>query len=527
MAHTFCRTASLGLALATFALTACGGNATDGAACAAGQPNCTPAPGNACAAIDTDGDGYSDDVEIAIQSDANDAADSPAARGQLVFVVPYQGAPSPPHHDVVTTTKLARADVAILLDTTGSMTGTTTRLKPQLATMVSELASEVPSLAFGVAGFGDFPYASHDNSDRDRPFYLVHRMMTAHTDAGLASITNALTHQGSHMGYGAWLTIMRGGDEPEQGWEALRQTATGVGITYPHPWNEGETLATPAFSAATAYPQAIPEGEEAGDLGGYGFRRDSLPIIIQITDTSFHAGGWTAPTPNAATRQEAIAAVKQIGGKVIGMMASGNRTGLADLRYAVSQTNGFVTPAAWGTGSERPENCPVDKCCLQAVDAYPPPQPDPVDGRCELIFSSDFYSYHVASMVVQAVVAIARGMTFTIAAAMRDDAADAVDTAPLVQSVVAVPDGACAQLQAADQDGDGVADSYLHVTGGTDVCFRLNAAPNGHIPPQPTAQAYKATLVLTGDGVAAFSPQDVWFVVPGEGCADGPAPPVF
>jgi hypothetical protein len=41
--------------------------------------------------------------------------------------------------------------------------------------------------------------------------------------------------------------------------------------------------------------------------------------------------------------------------------------------------------------------------------------------------------------------------------------------------------------------------------------------------PDSGARRYRATLQLTGDGVASFASREVWFVVPSEACA----PPVL
>ena len=171
-------------------------------ACGSGQPNgggddegCDPelgtCGGDGCNSPDTDGDGWSDEVEIAMETSAADAADNPNARGQLVFVMPFKAEPRPAAHDVDATAKLSRADVAILLDTTGSMVGTASRIQGELAEIVEGLEAEIPDVAFGAAGYGDFPVYDNGNSQYDVPFYLVHRVMTAKTAAGLASITQS------------------------------------------------------------------------------------------------------------------------------------------------------------------------------------------------------------------------------------------------------------------------------------------------------------------------------------------------
>src|SRR5688500_706357 len=51
--------------------------------------------GDGCDLPDRDGDTWSDEVEVAMETSPTDAADHPDARGQLVFVMPYQAPPRP------------------------------------------------------------------------------------------------------------------------------------------------------------------------------------------------------------------------------------------------------------------------------------------------------------------------------------------------------------------------------------------------------------------------------------------------
>ncbi len=100
-----------------------------------------------CVTSDTDGDGWSDEVETAMETSPTEADDNPPARDQLVFVMPYQAEPRPAAHDIDATAKLQRADVAILLDTTGSMLGTTARIQGELAEMATLLHAEIEDVA--------------------------------------------------------------------------------------------------------------------------------------------------------------------------------------------------------------------------------------------------------------------------------------------------------------------------------------------------------------------------------------------
>ncbi len=501
-----------------------GGGGDDGPGGGGGMP-CDPAVErctDGCVTTDTDGDGWSDEVEAAMETSPTDDADNPPARDQLVFVVPFQAAPSPGAHDIEATAKLQRADVAILLDTTGSMTGTTTRIQGELAEMATLLATEVDDIAIGAAGYGDFPVYDGANSHVDVPFYLVHRMMTVRTAAGLASITGSFRARNIFDGIGNWFSIMRGGDEPEQHWEALRQAATGMGITYPGPYMNSPPQSIAPFNAATAYPATAPMGEETGSIGGFGFRRDATPIIIQITDTNAHAGGLTTTTPVSATRPVALAALGQIGARVIGIMAW-ITVGHDDLTAITLDTGGTVAPTAWGVPPERPANCPIGKCCVVAEDSPARPQPDPINGQCALVFQADRYTSNLAPMVAQAVVAVSRGAMFEIGAELRDDLTDELDVSNFVDRVEALPSGACTGAAVTDLDSDGTPDAFTAVIGGSKVCFRVVPSKNDSVPGTDVARRYRGIVQLTGDGVASFSTREVWFVVPTAACT----PPIF
>jgi hypothetical protein len=475
--------------------------------------------GDGCSSPDTDGDGWSDEVEIAMETSAADSADNPG--DQLVFVMPYKAEPRPAKQDIDDAAKLARADVAILLDTTGSMAGTAAQIQGELAEIVTGLSAEVEDIAFGAAGYGDFPVYDNGNSHYDVPFYLVHRVMTARTAAGLASINTSFRYRGIADGLGNWFSVMRGGDEPEQHWEGLRQAAKGIGIAYPDPFTPTTMRSIAAFNGATAYPAQPPMGEEIGTIGGLGFRRDATPIIIQITDTNAQPGGLTTTNPVSATRAVALQALRDIGARVVGVMAWFT-VGHDDLTAMTIDTGGMVPPTAWGT-TDRPTNCPIGKCCVVAEDEVFRPQPDPINGLCPLVFQADRYSMNLSKMIVQAVTAIARGAKFRIGTELRDDPADAVDARTFVDKVEALPEGACAGQAVADTNNDGVPDAFTAAVGGSKVCFRITPKPNTTIENGGAAVRYRATLQLTGDGVGSFASREVFFVVPSKACT----PPVL
>ena len=494
---------------------------------ACGDPGGSNPDWEECRADDADGDGASDSIEVALATDPADPADNPDARGMVVFLMPYQAPPEPTSRDLSLEVRLSRADVAILLDTSGSMAGTVARIQNHLAGLVTRLAAEVDDLGFGAAGYGDIPMDDNANSYADVPFYLVHRIMTAKSEAGLRSIVRSFDYRNIITdGTGPWFAIMRGGDEPEQGWEALRQAATGVGLVYPDAWDEG-TQEVPAFDPDAAHPSPPVDGEEVGTRGGLGFRDDALPILIQITDTEHHDQPVADTTPALATRSTAFEALAAIGAKVVGNMAW-KVEGHDDLVAVAKATGARVPPETWGVeGGDRPDNCPADRCCLVGNDpdtASPEvqPLPDP-DGLCTLVFQSDRYDTNLGELMARAVLSIARAGRFAVGALLRDDPSDDLDVAAAFGArIEAIALGDCFGATATDTDGDGRADSFPDLPTGSSACFRLSVSSNTSVAPGPAARAYRATLRVTGDGVAAFSTAEVHFVVPGTTCEGEP-----
>jgi hypothetical protein len=467
---------------------------------------------------DRDGDGWSDAVEESVGTSTDDAKDNPPSRGLHVVVVPFEQDPSG-GVDLDAKTKLARADVGVLLDTTGSMTGTVTRLRPQLPALFAELGSEIEDVAVGLAGYGDFPMNDGANSQYDVPFYLVHRMTTIRTQAGMDSLVAAAAGKNVIVdGVGPWFASMRGGDEPEQGWEALRQAITGVGLTYPTSF--GSTARVPPFSATTAHPKTAPAGEELGVRGGMGFREDATPILLMISDTNNHVASMPGTQPPSATRDDALVALRAAHARVVGLMAW-KVTGHDDLTWIADATGAKVAPDAWGAGSARPSDCPAGKCCVVADDPASGSvvQPDPIAGECRLVFQSDRYDTNLASTIARAIAAVARGVPSAVSAEVRDGTADSVD----------VNDAFVERIEARNDPGSPCAGravegaTFASVVPGDAACFRLVPKRNDTVrTDERTAQRFDAKLTLRADGIASLRATDVAFVVPPAGeCARG------
>lgn len=465
-------------------------------------PEEPPAAEPGCVVHDSDGDGVPDEVELALGSGANDASSSP----EVPYFVAWPSGPSPASHTLEATAELRRADVVFLLDTTGSMYGVALGMAAGIAEMIATLAGEVDDLAFALAGFGDLPTYSARN---DVPFYLVHRMMTARTPEGLASLVDATEVRNIvGNGVGPWFAIMNGGDLPEHVWEGLRQTATGEGLLYPLHDTTALTEMVPPFWGQTAHPPSIPAGEEVGTLGGVGFRAGAQPIVVLITDTiaTDPEDYWTPTSPPQPDHTLVLAELAALNARVVGVNAAMGWEVQEQLVQLAVDTGAVATPALWGEGEERPTGCGPGACC---VDARSPPSPAEAplddDGVCELAFRTGQYQPPLGRILTEAILGIARGSHWRIDATVED-----VDGgAALLDDVEAV---ACGGGAAVDEDGDGDGDVLVDVPGGSAVCFRLRASAAA--APASSWEQKTARVLLEADGQSVIAEREVHIFVP-------------
>ena len=462
---------------------------------------------------DTDGDGVTDLVEHAAGTNPNDPLSNPQANGDFVFLVPYMAPPSPDKDTLDFATDISQADVAFLLDTTFSMNDEINAIKSSLGTIVSQLHTEIPNIGIGVAGYEDF--LGGFGSAGDRPFYLLHRVSTVRTAAGLASIQN--------MGVNRYV-LGDGGDIPESGWEALFQVASGMGLTN----ILGVSVA--AFNPASAPPGATPPaGEEYGTLGGAGFRAGSLPIVVWITDAASHNSSVTGNNYNAAgtaTSASALTALSARGARVIGVVSRGGdfTPAYQDVLKGVTSTGAVVALDAWPpVGAGRPAGCSALQCCTGQNGAG---QGVTSTGQCALVFETNASGGGMGAQIVQAIKVLVNGVAIDITATAHDDPADSVDAvASFVAKVEANPAGLapCSSgLTAVDRNGDGVVDTFDNVLPGARACFDVVPKQNMTVMPTTSPQMFKATIVVQGDGVTTLDTRDVYFLVPPE----IPTPPV-
>jgi len=479
----------------------------DGLADGAEDANCNGIvdPGESSAtSTDTDGDGISDLVEVAAGTDPTDPADNPTANGDFVFEVPYNEDPNPLEDTLDFSTDIKQADVVFGMDTTGSMGGEINNLKTSFVTLINAIRGAVPNTGFAVIGYDDFPNGVYGSAAAgDQPFYLLHRVMTTNTPAGLTSVQTKVNAYATHYGV----------DGPESGWEMVYQVATGIGTT-------AGSASVPAFNPATAFPAAPPAGEEIGDIGGVGFRAGSLPILVWVTDAPSHNSDITGNDYvgfTAARTSNAMTAMAGLSARVIGVVSSvGDGDGRPDTLHAVNTSGALVPPTAWGPAGSRPGGCAVGQCCTGLAGVGEAPDGA---GMCPLIFRIDGTGAGLGTAVADAVEALVGFGTLDIGALAQDDPSDGVDAvAEFVDRIEANPGApapCAAGLIAVDRaPADGVLDTFDDVTPGTTVCFDVIPKMNTTVMPTDAPQMFMATIVVEGDGVTTLDTRDIFFLVP-------------
>ncbi|MEZ4294749.1 MAG: hypothetical protein R3B70_07210 [Polyangiaceae bacterium] len=330
----------------------------------------------------------------------------------MYFILPYLGTPEPPEKVVPMGTKLNQGDIAFFMDTTATMSGEITQLKTDIAALVTELYSEIPDLAVGVAGFDDFPSGTYGTAGVDLPFYISGPK--GYVSKTLADNIAAVTA----------LNVHDGGDFPESQVAAMHRALTDTFLI----WDTGNIP---------------PSGTVQGTFGSLRFRSTALPILIAITDASFHNGrrsnapgtlhdpysfNDTPPYPSPKV-EDLVAALKSRGGRFIGVSAAdGSRNGsdpYEDLAYLADQVESYVPATTFGG----------TKCATGLFGSFlanpdGPIVPGSPGGTCRLVFDITSNGDGLSQSVVAGVKALLKSIRFDmrVVAAPDGAAVDAVDT---------------------------------------------------------------------------------------------------
>lgn len=467
---------------------------------------------------DTDGDGASDLIELALGSNPNDADETPQSLGKFFFVMPYKQPPQPASAVMAIGTKLQKADVAFVMDTTGSMGPSIAALQGGIQSMISQLAVEIPDVGVAVAAHDDFPVTPYGNPGVS-PFYVA--------TSGKLTTDPLVAKQAVNS-----LTTHDGGDTPES--QVLAFWASITNTTY-------------------AYPGLIVQKDNnipSTRFGRLALRNDALPILVSVTDAPFHNGrrvndpstlhdpysfNGQAPYPTP-TVDTLVKEMSDIGVKFIGIAVNdGVRSAdpYYDMAYLAEKTGSLVPPQAFGGSA-----------CKTALAGTLPP--DATDGKsCRLVFDAYKSGSGLSTHVVDGVRALLRAIRLDVRVVAVSDEPDAsngfVDSVDEFVDHIEVrlaggddptnPGESCVVLNESQTldawdgpkgivlGGDSYWDTVKAVTPTTRICFEIVPTQNKTVPSAKAAQVFHAVLQVRAKvgklGEVDFgAPRDVLFVVP-------------
>ncbi|MBL8613928.1 MAG: VWA domain-containing protein [Myxococcales bacterium] len=398
------------------------------------------------------------------------------ANRDFYFFEPYGQPPAPANDVLKFSTNIKQVDVAFVMDTTGSMSGSINNLKTALSgSLISQLQAAIPSVAMAVVDHKDYPVGTY-GSPGDFPV-RVHQVMTS-----TATLVQAGVAKYSATG---------GNDGPESQIPAMQHTLTGEALL----WSGGSVAAhTPA----------------AGTWGGVDFRPGAVPVIVLITDIDWHGAGhdpYSFTTPTMATLKAAFAARNA---RFVDI-TSGDESQANELSDA---TGSAVPPGSFGTVG----GCSATQCCT-GVNGVGRAPTGP-GGTCRLNFLHS-NGTGVSNAVAKGIEAIAVGSTFDVTARPSNDPKNAggVDATKFIKALRAKDEGdaaaGCPANAAKDTNGDGIKDTFTAVKVGTPVCFEIVPAQNDFVPPSLAPQFYKAFIDVLGvPGNVQLDRRDVTFLVP-------------
>lgn len=221
---------------------------------------------------DADGDGVPD---VADDYPADPSRDGVTEEGGLFHILPYGGPSESDSLDF--TTQVTTADVYFLMDATASMDDELANLQSDLTSgsfgcaasggIIGAIECTIPDAWTGAGMFDDYPVEPYGNTagcnddgsfcwDDDTPYL------------NMADLSDDPTQ--TQSGVDA-IALGAGGDQPESQTQALWAVATGNGL-------DGFTPArTDCPGAQWGYPC---------------FRDNALPIVVLLTDASFHNGPY-------------------------------------------------------------------------------------------------------------------------------------------------------------------------------------------------------------------------------------------
>jgi hypothetical protein len=398
------------------------------------------------------------------------------------FTVPYMGPPDPEKDILKFGTNIKQVDVAFNMDTTGSMSGSVTNLRGNLSTTVfPELVKAIPSVGIAVVDHKDYPVCSHGGST-DFPVKVYQVVTTTLTAA--QSATSGWSASG-------------GADGPESQVPSMWHMLTGGALNW-----SGGTLA-----------KHIPK---TGTFGGVDFRPGSLPVVVLITDVSWH-DITRDPYCSSVVAAPTIAMLKTEFTKNNARFVDITSYDEAQANDLSDATKSNIPASAFGSTCGAGQ-CPTGASGVCRAATGP-------GGTCRLNFLHSGGT-GVSASIVKAIQAISVGSTFDVTAVPSNDILNAagedgnpVDATQFIKALRAMDEGnpanGCPPASAKDTTADGIKDTFIAVKVGTPVCFEVLPKMNTTVKPKPQAQFFNAFIDVLGmPGSVKLDKRTVLFLVP-------------
>lgn len=415
---------------------------------------------------DSDGDGVSDLVEVAAGTDPLDMADNPQARGNFVFIVPYQNDTTPPQDTLEFRTSIQYADVYFAFDTTGSMSAELSSMKNP-ATGVPAIVDQLRCPSSGTACTLDSDCAGGE--------VCFNSVCITDPNAGAGCIPDLWTGVGRWDEINTYSNLLSLQPDPVATATAV-PGSTGGGANEA-PYQPAHCISDPALCPSAGNMNCAPAGT---GVGCPAFRQDAVRIYVQITDADQQCSGAMCGNYTAAT---AGAAMQTAGIKFVSL---------------------YGTDDAGGTGS--PQSVATDIGLASGTLDQ--------NGNPFVYLAVDAA---VVTNTVTAIRAIARGVPLNTTIAASDDPSDSVDATQFINYLevnVSGVGGCTNVMPVADTNADTYNDAFPALLPGTPVCWDVHPVPiNTTVPATTQPQLYKAILTVSGDG-SPLDDRDVYFLIP-------------
>jgi hypothetical protein len=417
---------------------------------------------------DTDGDGFTDLVERTAGTSPTDPS-SVVPPTDYFVVLPYNG--ERVMRPLRFGTNISKADIYFLIDTTGSMGGPIANVQSSLTRISAEISARIPNVAMGVGHHEDFPFSSGDpwggggdyGSASDVPY------------ENLSSISEVLSDTQDGLNR---LMLGSGNDGPESQVEGIYQTATGEGGSW------GYTTGSFHYLPPGSCP-SVPD-EPAPRRGYPCFRPGALPIVVLVTDVTWHNGAtggdpYVGITPAAHTFAEAVAAMNGIGARFIGVtVGGGGRPDSEEMARQTGSVDGSGTPLVYdSSGGE------VSDAIIMGIETLVGGTPQDVSTRTQNVAGNP----------------------------------DEFDATLFIKAIIPVegygPGGEAGPLPGVTYDSKDDT-TFYRVIPGTQVEFAIDFWND--VRPTPTrTEIHQARIIVVGNGVADLDFRNVYIVVPPEG----------